>query len=480
MSAGIRTTMRLCAAAVLAPAILAGCSKAGSPTAPTDEGITTGAVIAGIAVGGGGGSAAGLGTHASGSSVTGLTVTIAGTNRSTGVDQNGRFELTDVPPGDISLQFRNDTVNATAPLGGVSSEQHIEIRVEVSGTSALITEEVRTEKVTLCHVDELGDYHRIDVSVNAEPAHRAHGDGAPGETLPGNDELIFDSLCRLIGPSIRIEKSTNGEDSDTAPGEEIPAGTPLLWEYVVTNDGSLPLTGIAVVDDQGVVVSCPATTLAPGASMTCTATGVVTLEEPYANLGTATANWSSSTGSGSVNDSDPSHYTGISPLEIEKTTNGEDADSAPGPSILVGDPVVWEYTLTNIGVVPLSDIVVSDDQGVAVSCPATTLAAGASMTCTGNGVATLGQYSNLGTATATWTAPTASGTTTVSDPSHYIGVEELEGLKVSLCHRTGAGFYVLINVSINAEPAHLAHGDGKPGEAVPGGGGTFTATCGVS
>ena len=57
---------------------------------------------------------------------------------------------------------------------------------------------------------------------------------------------------------------------------------------------------------------------------------------------------------------------------------------------------------------------------------------------------------------------------------------EQDGQKVSLCHRTGAGFFVSIDVSINAEPAHLAHGDGFPGEAVPGQPGKFfTSTCGI-
>ena len=35
------------------------------------------------------------------------------------------------------------------------------------------------------------------------------------------------------------------------------------------------------------------------------------------------------------------------------------------------------------------------------------------------------------------------------------------GPKVQLCHKTGNGSYHSIEVSINAEPAHRAHGDGK-------------------
>ena len=78
-----------------------------------------------------------------------------------------------------------------------------------------------------------------------------------------------------------------------------------------------------------------------------------------------------------------------------------------------------------------------------------------------------------------------SGTVTDSDLSHYRGItlqeqEEDGGQKVDLCHRTGNGSFHLINVSIDAEPAHLAHGDGRPGGAVPGQlGRTFSGTCSV-
>ena len=86
-----------------------------------------------------------------------------------------------------------------------------------------------------------------------------------------------------------------------------------------------------------------------------------------------------------------------------------------------------------------------------------------------------------GTARANWANGTFSGQVSDTDPSHYLGVtQEEEGPKVTLCHRTGAGFYVQISVGVSAEPAHRAHGDAKPGEAVPNQPGrTFSANCSV-
>jgi len=40
--------------------------------------------------------------------------------------------------------------------------------------------------------------------------------------------------------------------------------------------------------------------------------------------------------------------------------------------------------------------------------------------------------------------------------------------KVNVCHANEAGSFNLINVSESALPAHLAHGDAAPGDAVPG------------
>jgi hypothetical protein len=212
--------------------------------------------------------------------------------------------------------------------------------------------------------------------------------------------------------ALTLEKLTNGQDGPT-----LMEGAPVQWTYKVTNTGDVPLTGIAVTDDKGVAVTCPKTSLQKNESMTCTGSGMAIVGE-YHNLGTATGN--PPCGS-PVSASDPSWYTGKSEraaIDIEKYTNGEDADFPTGPKIPVGNPVLWTYIVTNTGEVALSNVKVTDNKGVAVSCPKTTLQPGESMTCTGNGTATAGQYANIGTAVG---KPPTGSNVTDTDPSHYFG-----------------------------------------------------------
>ncbi len=241
---------------------------------------------------------------------------------------------------------------------------------------------------------------------------------ATGETVSDSDPSHYFGSA----PAIEIEKATNGEDADAAPGPYIKVGDAVTWTYVVTNTGNVTLTDVAVTDDQGVVVSCPQATLAVGESMSCTASGTAVAGQ-YANIGAVSG---TPPVGAAVTDEDPSHYFGSAPaIEIEKATNGEDADAAPGPSIPVGEAVSWTYVVTNTGNVDLTEVAVTDDRGVVVSCPQTTLAVGESMTCTGSGVAVAGQYVNEGTAVGSFGEVQVSD----SDPSHYYGV--VGGLKVT-------------------------------------------------
>jgi SdrD B-like domain len=116
-------------------------------------------------------------------------------------------------------------------------------------------------------------------------------------------------------------------------------------------------------------------------------------------------------------------YTfGIEPplatIVIEKTTNGQDADTPPGPTIKVGEDVVWSYVAANTGAYFLTNVTVTDSKGVVVSCPKDSLEIGESTTCIGNGLAVEGQYVNIGEVTATLPK---RGLITDNDPSHYLG-----------------------------------------------------------
>lgn len=237
-----------------------------------------------------------------------LTVTIEGTGLSVIVDAGGRFQFVGVPSGDAQLRFSGVNINATTVISNVSDGEEIEVEVTVNGDSAVIVSEVRVGKVALCHREN--GYHLIVVSESAEPAHRAHGDAAVGEPVPGTLTKVFDGACRPTGVGVNLEKLTNGQDADNAPGPSVPVPSVVTWTYVVTNTSTGELTNVAVVDDQLGVVTCGQTTLPVGESMTCTASGDA-VPGQYQNIGTVTA--VSSTGS--VSDSDPSHYTGVTDEE---------------------------------------------------------------------------------------------------------------------------------------------------------------------
>lgn len=50
-------------------------------------------------------------------------------------------------------------------------------------------------QVQICHKTKLGTYHLITLDSNAVPAHVAHGDGSPGDAVPGKSGYIFGPNC---------------------------------------------------------------------------------------------------------------------------------------------------------------------------------------------------------------------------------------------------------------------------------------------
>ncbi|WMW23359.1 hypothetical protein RE476_05950 [Methanolobus mangrovi] len=214
-------------------------------------------------------------------------------------------------------------------------------------------------------------------------------------------------------PAIDIEKATNGEDADSPTGPTIPVGDLVTWTYNVTNIGNVPLVNVNVTDDMEGYIGTIAYLGVGESNTSLFATGTAAAGQ-YANNATAEAVYDGQ----SVNDTDPSHYFGAAPaIDIEKATNGEDADSPTGPTIPVGDLVTWTYNVTNIGNVPLVNVNVTDDMEGYIGTIAYLGVGESNTSLFATGTAAAGQYANNATAEAVYDGQSVNDT----DPSHYFG-----------------------------------------------------------
>src|SRR5437667_181308 len=103
-------------------------------------------------------------------------------------------------------------------------------------------------------------------------------------------------------------------------------------------------------------------------------------------------------------------------------TKGTEKDTGTGPFVPVGTTVTWTYNVTNTGNVTLNNVVVTDDNGTPLNLAddftvgtVAALAPGACVTLTHTGIATAGQYGNVGTAKGT---DVIGETVTATNPDH--------------------------------------------------------------
>lgn len=148
-----------------------------------------------------------------------------------------------------------------------------------------------------------------------------------------NVAYLIGSLSSVLveRPALSLnEKAVNGDDADDAPGPTLFVGETANYTYKVQNTGNVELSGIVVIDDKGVAVTCPKTTLAPGELMTCTGTSTV-VEGLHTNTAYATGNHPGGT---VTSNTEVANYTGVkneANLTINKTViNDNDGDKQPG------------------------------------------------------------------------------------------------------------------------------------------------------
>ena len=266
---------------------------------------------------------------------------------------------------------------------------------------------------------------------------------APYTSDGGNEEWksILKSDTFVPDPSIAINKVTSAGDLPGGDDYTFLVGTAITWTYTVSNNGNVALTDITLTDDVLGDITDSATFTEQsgngddifdiGEIWVFTMAGEATADD-YSNIGTVTGNY----GEEEVSAFDPSGYFGASPLisidkvTVDETTDGDDL------VILAGEDISWRYTVTNIGNVALSDIMVTDsDTGVTPVYVSGdfgvqgVMEVGETWIFSAVGEAISGDYENTGTASGSFTDSTgATKTDDDTDDSGYLGANPVINL----------------------------------------------------
>ncbi|MGZ6887638.1 MAG: beta strand repeat-containing protein [Acidimicrobiia bacterium] len=208
------------------------------------------------------------------------------------------------------------------------------------------------------------------------------GSGTSFSLTPVNGDNITCTLTNTAGTA------TLGLTKSASPSSGVSVGSVITYTYGVTNTGTLPLTNVTVSDPHSGLsaISCsPAqgSTLAAGATMSCTATYTVTQADVDAG---------SIVNTGTVSGKDPSNNTitktaGKTVTTAQSASFGLTKSASPSSGVAAGDSVTYTISGTNTGSVTLHNVSVSDPMVGILSCtPSTpaTLAPGAGISCTGS------------------------------------------------------------------------------------------------
>lgn len=277
--------------------------------------------------------------------------------------------------------------NTTDDLGFVAAGTPLAWTYSVTNTGDLpLTNVVVTDSEGLTIAGPVGDdgdgvlspleewtYSASSTAETSTPgggaSHTATATGdSDARTATATDTVVYFGMA----PSMTLTKTTTGSDDEgtySGPGDNILVvnGDTVTWTYAVTNNGNVPLSGIGVVDDQEGAANCPTGQLAPGATATCSLTGVAEIstgtalsdgsyDDGYVN--SATASGTHTPTSTAVNsDSDGSGYFGTdAALDVEVSNNGIGT-----PPVVADENVIWTIRVTNSGNVEVDVIVAEED-----------------------------------------------------------------------------------------------------------------------
>nr|AFP55393.1 conserved hypothetical protein [Sulfitobacter guttiformis] len=239
---------------------------------------------------------------------------------------------------------------------------------------------------------------------------------------PQNGRLTERDTVELPGPAATVDLELT-KTALTADYDSV--GDVLSYQLVVRNNGNVTFpTAPVVTDPTAGAVTCPAGPVAPGNSVTCTASYTVVQADINAGEFENTATASITVAGQSDSDTDSATVPAVrtTGLTLDKQLDA----GSPSQFGEIGVGLEYDYILTNTGNVDLLVPTVADDR-VAVICSAAIIAPDTSITCQSGVYPTTqsdinnGGVTNTATATATIAGPAGdtidSNTDTVTVPA---------------------------------------------------------------
>ncbi|MCO8122483.1 hypothetical protein NHH03_12110 [Stieleria sp. TO1_6] len=209
----------------------------------------------------------------------------------------------------------------------------------------------------------------------------------------GQTDLSWDAgWAEIMNPQIAVTKYVGSSESNAAPGVEFNLGDPIVFTYLVTNPGNIPMSPVSLIDDNATsnqlsddLVPSPVLDtngfhsgdtntdgrLDPGEQWTYTAQIIASEIGQFTNVVVVTGTPVDQSGDAIDDDAtndDAAFYSvvGVPGISLQTLTNGQDADTpAEAVEIAVADTVTWTYVVENTGTTSFifSDVMVVDDAG---------------------------------------------------------------------------------------------------------------------
>ncbi|MDN5667171.1 MAG: LPXTG cell wall anchor domain-containing protein [Renibacterium salmoninarum] len=267
----------------------------------------------------------------------------------------------------------------------------------------------------------------------------ARGEDPDGKRIDSN----FDETSTALAATTELAiKKTAAAPKDVNENNLIDAGDTIDYSFAVTNNGTVTMSNLKVNDAKlpGTAISCPATSIAAGQTITCTGTYTITQADVDAGKAENTASVSGTPPNSTVavtsgTSSTSTAITGSSSLTIGKTAAAP-KDVNENDFIDAGDTIDYTFRVTNTGTTTLRSLVINDPliPSANITCDVNQLAPKAATTCRGTYTITQSDVDSgkvVNTATATGKpdqgdAVTSPGSATETEIS---SVDKLEIVK---------------------------------------------------